>query len=281
MGSKEMPTSNDVVNYESELTRPFSTAALDMYGGTRRIRLAAFFAWREFFLPFRFGFLGPIWVTLQLVLWVLVIGMFLGPSLSSQGVHYFAYIAIGFTLYNSFLVFFSEGSQLFIKSKSYILNIPNPFSIYAIKLVVKASIQLLMASPVIVATILLTDVPINVVSLLFVPGLIVSFIFGFGAGLVLGTLTVFYRDLTFLVQAIMRLLMFMTPIFWVLEGEGLRAKITSFNPIQVYLNVVRAPLLGEMPTIVDWGVAVGLAAVTFWIGYCLFALYRNKLAVWL
>ena len=138
-----------------------------------------------------------------------------------------------------------------------------------------------MASPVIVATILLTDVPINVVSLLFVPGLIVSFIFGFGAGLVLGTLTVFYRDLTFLVQAIMRLLMFMTPIFWVLEGEGLRAKITSFNPIQVYLNVVRAPLLGEMPTIVDWGVAVGLAAVTFWIGYCLFALYRNKLAVWL
>lgn len=281
MSSKDISVPDNSTNETSQFFRVFSDAAHDLKRGLHRIRLSSFLAWREFFLPFRFGFLGPIWITLQMVLWVLVIGLFLGPSLSSHGVYYYAYIAIGFTLYNLFSVFFSEGSQLFIKSKPYILNIPNPFSIYALKLVIKANIQILMAAPVILAAILLTGVPVTYVSLLFIPGLILSCVFGFGAGLILGTLTVFYRDLTFLVQAVMRLLMFMTPIFWVLEGDGLRAKITAFNPIQVYLNVVRAPLLGDIPSLEHWGVAGGGAIVAVFVGFGLFALYRNRLALWL
>lgn len=270
-----------VVRQRSSLSAPFSDAASDIFEGLRLVRLAGFLAWREFFLPYRFGFLGPLWTTLQTALWVIVIGLFLGPSLNSKGVHYFAYIAIGYTLYSLFVVYFSEGSQLFIKSKSYILNIPNPFSIYALKLVVKAGIHLLMALPVIVATIVFTDVPVNSVSLLVIPGFIISSLFGFGAGLMLGTITVFYRDVGFLVQAIMRLLMFMTPIFWVLEGEGMRAKITAFNPIHIYLNIVRAPLLGEVPPPEHWLVAGGLAMFALLFGYGLFAVYRNRLAAWL
>lgn len=257
------------------------TSLEDVVKGLKLYRLASFLAFRESFLPFKLGFLGPLWITIQLGLWVLAISFFVGPSLQIEGGHYVTYCALGFAIYQLFLVFFTEGSQLFIKAKSYILNVPNPFSVYALKLLFKALIQLLMAVPVVVAAMCYTGLAPSVTSLWVLPGLFLTCVFGFGAGLGLATISVIARDMTFAIQALMRLMMFVTPIFWILEGDGARAKISSANPIHIYLKVTRGPLLGVEPSYLDWATASALASVACIIGFGLFASYRNRLAVWL
>jgi len=259
----------------------FQDAVDDLKKGAKSFRLGAFLAWRESFLSYRLGFLGPAWITIQSALWVFVIGIFVGPSLKLDGGYYIAYIALGFSVFNLLSLYFVEGSQVFISGKRYILNVPNPFSIFAYKLIYKSLLQLVMVLPIIILAMIIERVPLGQTIFLSFFGLILALIFGFGAALLLGTASVLHRDLTFAIQAVMRLMMFVTPIFWVLQGGGMRMTVSSYNPIHIYLQVIRQPMLGQPPSTSEWTVAIILAFTTLIIGCLVFVTRRHKLAVWL
>lgn len=254
---------------------------MDLVSGFEKIPLSWHLAWRESFLPYKLGFLGPIWITIQTALWVLAVGLFIGPSLAAASPHYFAYVAIGFAVYNLFSTLFVEGSNVFIRSINFILNIPNPYTIYVLKVIFRGIIQLLMALPVIAVSMIATGLSLQPTALFAIPGLMLSTVFGLGVILTFGSLSVIYRDITFGLQAIMRLMMFVTPIFWVATNTGFRSVISQFNPIFHFMELIRQPLLGQAAPIEHWIIALSMTLMSIILGFGFFLNMRSKLAVWL
>lgn len=258
-----------------------SYAVNDLILGFRKTRVAWHLAWRESFLPYKLGLLGPIWITLQTALWVLAVGLFIGPSLVHDSPHYFAYVAIGFAVYNLFTVLFTEGSNVFIRSTNFILNIPNPYTIYVLKVIFRGFIQVIMALPVIAASMIATGLQLQPMALLVIPGLILCNLFGLGVILAFGSISVSYRDITFGLQAIMRLMMFVTPIFWIASETGFRSLISQANPIYHFMEIIRQPLLGESAAGYHWLVCIGMTVPALIIGFAFFLSLRDKMAIWL
>jgi lipopolysaccharide transport system permease protein len=66
---------------------------------------------------------------------------------------------------------------------------------------------------------------------------------------VFATLGAFFPDGQFIVQHVMRLGMFLTPVFWVhTGGGGIRGVLYYWNPFTYFLEIVRVPVIAaELP----------------------------------
>ena len=77
---------------------------------------------------------------------------------------------------------------------------------------------------------------------------------GIWVALLLGLINVRYRDLGQLIPNAMRLAFFVTPILWYPDSvTGIRTIFVDFNPFYYFIELLRAPLLGQAPTSSDLG----------------------------
>ncbi|GGB70977.1 hypothetical protein GCM10007417_08440 [Glycocaulis alkaliphilus] len=98
----------------------------------------------------------------------------------------------------------------------------------------------------------------------------------------LGLLSARMPDISHLVTSFSRLLIFVTPIIWVREGlTGSRAFIADFNPLTHYIEIFRAPLLGQEPRLTSWVVVLVLTAVSWILAVIASVLMRRKLPFWI
>lgn len=245
---------------------PMAHAAADLRGGLARWRVGAWLGWRDVFLPLKRTFVGPLWITLQAGVWVAVIVVLLGPMLSGGDPAYPLYAALGVVVFQFMTVMIVDGAGTFIKDKGLIQNIPNPLSIYLLRVVFKGLITLGLQLPVVVVALLFTPIRPGPEWLAALPGLVAVVLTLLGIQLLLASLTPIYRDIPFGLTAVMRVMFFATPVFWMAERRGgPRAILSEYNPLAHFLNTVRAPLLGE-------GVPTSSLMVTLTIGAAAWAL---------
>jgi ABC-type polysaccharide/polyol phosphate export permease len=118
--------------------------------------------------------------------------------------------------------------------------------------------------------------------LLAIPGVILILINGVWLALLIGMLCLRFRDVQPLVATGLQISMLITPLFWPpesLSGSG-RAVFVEFNPIYHLIEVVRAPLLGNVPGIASYA-AVMLIAVGGWLlTYFAFERFRSRITYW-
>ena len=263
------------------LTR-LGTAFSDLGQSLKRLRLAYWLGFRETLLLYRIAKIGPLWMTIQTGFWALAVGYLFGPTMGHGEPGYYVYVTVGFALYSTFQIFIGDGAGVFVRAGSFILNVPNPFLFYVIKVAAKASIQVAMVSPVIVVAMLYARQPITPQIVLAIPGLFLCGAFGIGVTLFLGTIAVRNRDVIFAVGAGMRLLLFITPIFWIVEDRGgTRSLIANANPLHHLITLVREPIMGQVPDPVHWIFGALSALVSLSIGFLTFARFRGRMAIWL
>lgn len=254
----------------------------DLGQSLKRLQLAYLLGFRETLLLYRIAKIGPLWMTIQTGFWALAVGYLFSPSIGHGEPSYYVYVTVGFALYSTFQIFIGDGAGVFVRSANLILNVPNPFLIYVVKVAVKASIQVTMVSPVIVVAMVIARQPVGPETIFAIPGLLLCGAFGIGVTLFLGTLAVRNRDVIFAVEAGMRLLMFITPIFWIVEDRGgTRGLIANVNPLYHLITLVREPIMGRVPDPFHWLIGGGSALVALTIGFLTFAWFRGRMAVWL
>ena len=77
-------------------------------------------------------------------------------------------------------------------------------------------------------------------------------------------------------------MMFLTPIWWMpSQAAGVIAKIFTWNPFYWLIDLVRLPLMGEIPPGKVW-IAAALVALLGWmIALVTFARSRDRIVYWL
>jgi ABC-2 type transport system permease protein/lipopolysaccharide transport system permease protein len=117
--------------------------------------------------------------------------------------------------------------------------------------------------------------------LLVVPGLILVIANAIWVGLLFGTVCARFRDIPQIVESVMRLAFFVTPVIWMPDQLGGRAYLALFNPFSYFVELIRAPLLGEVPSALTWGLALAVTAGGWVLAALVFVRFRARVAYWL
>src|SRR6478735_5158557 len=156
----------------------------------------------------------------------------------------------------------NEGKDVFVSNAAAIREIPVPRTVYVYKLLWKNLIILGFNSLVYVAVVILYRVSPFPNIFLVVPGLALVFLNGVWVSLLLGLINVRYRDLGQLIPNGMRLAFFVTPILWYPDSvTGFRTIFVDFNPFAYFIELLRAPLLGQVPSPLIWFVTSAITVI--------------------
>ena len=76
----------------------------------------------------------------------------------------------------------------------------------------------------------------------------------------------------------MRVLFFATPVFWLVEGSGVRAMAAQYNPLAHLLSLAREPLLGAPMPLDSLALMTGFAVLSWVVGVFVFSRTRVLVA---
>jgi lipopolysaccharide transport system permease protein len=179
--------------------------------------LIALFVRRDFVAVYKQTLLGPLWFFIQPIFTTLVFSIVFGTigNLSPQGVPVFLYYLAGITLWNYFADCLMKTSSTFIDNqhlfgKVYFPRLAVPISIIISNLV-KLGIQMLLFIAVFAYYYFQKSINIQPTILLLPVLLALIALLGLGGGIFISALTTKYRDLRFLLQFGIQLLMYITP----------------------------------------------------------------------
>jgi lipopolysaccharide transport system permease protein len=101
--------------------------------------------------------------------------------------------------------------------------------------------------------------------------------------LILAIICARYRDLPQMINSVLQVIFYLTPIMWLPSLLPARAGVylLDWNPVFHMLEIVRAPLLGQLPSSANWMVAGGMAVAGWIVAVLVFARYKRRIAYWL
>ena len=93
-------------------------------------------------------------------------------------------------------------------------------------------------------------------------------------------LTSRFRDIPPIVTSLVQILFFVSPILWKPEQVPARAVFVDGNPFFHLLNIVRQPLLGELPALSSWAFSLALTFAGLLLAGLCFVRFRSRIAYW-
>ena len=206
-------------------------------------------------LKYRRSYLGIIWSLIEPLLEMVVLAIVFGTLFGNDDKTFPVYILTGRLLYS----FYSQGTKASLSSirrnASMIKKVYVPKYLYPLSSVLFNYVIFLISLVVLVAVALVLGVyPTIYLAGVIVPLLLVL-ILTFGCGMILATLGVFFRDLEYLWNVALMLVMYTCAIFYYPErllksGFGWILKI---NPLYCIISLFRDAVFGqplEMTTLV-------------------------------
>jgi ABC-type polysaccharide/polyol phosphate export permease len=192
---------------------------------------------------------GLLWSLLNPVLMLGVMLLFFRARMSEGVDSYALYLLIGIVHYTHFANSTSASMTVLQSLKALTKNAIFPKEILVLGTVLSRSLELLIsiAFCALVASFSGLDLTASVVGLPLV--LALQLTFALWVSLVVAGLYVFVRDLRHVYQVFLRLLFFVTPIFYAPEfvGDGVARRIVELNPLAQIIQVSRDVLItGEV-----------------------------------
>ncbi|WP_262029304.1 ABC transporter permease [Microvirga sp. Mcv34] len=238
--------------------------------------------WREVQMRHRRSEIGPFWNTLSLAFVAICIGGLYGGIMSRPTSDYIPHLVTGYMTWAFLQALVIEGKDAFVSNAAAIREIAVPGTVYVYKLLWKNLIILGFNSLVYIGVLVLYQVSPFPAVFLVVPALALVLFNGIWVSLLLGLINVRYRDFGQLIPNAMRLAFFVTPILWYPDSvSGLRAIFVYLNPFYYFIELVRAPLLGQVPGALIWTVASGITLVGWGITLPIYAHWRRRIAFWI
>jgi lipopolysaccharide transport system permease protein len=86
-----------------------------------------------------------------------------------------------------------------------------------------------------------------------------------------------------IIQSCLQIVFYVTPIIWMPSLLPARAgsMILDPNPFYHLMEIVRAPLMNQAPSLMNWAVSIGFAVVGWAVTLAFFNRYKYRVAYWL
>jgi lipopolysaccharide transport system permease protein len=256
-------------------------ALRDVADGLRLWRLAVRLAWLDIKLRYRGSMLGPFWLTMSTAVMIGALGV-LYAALFHMDVHdYLPFLALSQVLWAFLATLVGDGCACFTSSEALILSIRMPLSVHALRVLVRGLLILAHNVVVIVGVDVWFSVWPGAVLPLALPGLFLWMLDAFALSLLLGAIGARFRDIPPIVGSVVQIAFFVTPVIWKPQQLGVHAWVLPYNPFFALLEVVRAPLLGYLPSAETWLMAAVYSLLLLGVTWSLVVRARGRVPFWL
>lgn len=256
-------------------------ASKDITEGLLQWQLWLTMAWFEIRLRYRRSVLGPLWLTVSMGVTVGFLGILYGTLLKMDIHRYMPYLALGLLIWTYMAGVIGEGCNAFIQSENFIKQVRLPLSTFVYRVVCRNLITMGHNALVYVVVAIIFRVNPGSMVVLTIPALILLVINSIWMVLLVGVLCTRFRDVPNIVQSLLQIVFFITPILWTRALLSSRGYLVDWNPVHHFLELLRAPLMGEVPEMLSWEVAIGTTLLGATFTFFLFVKYRNRIAFWL
>ena len=260
---------------------PSALAAQDLLDGLRRWEFWTTMGLQGVRRGYRRSVLGPLWLTISLAVTVTALSLLYGQLLGVPLERYVPHVALGFIAWQFISSAVTRSCQVFVRHKAWIVNARRPLAVFVFEDVWENFLTMVHNAPVYIAVAAIFQVVAGVAALQVVPGLVLVLVNAVWVGLLLGTVCARFRDVAPIVGSVMRVAFFVTPVIWIPELLGARAHLALYNPFAYFVELIRAPLLGQTLPAFTWMLVLAVTAAGWSATWFVFARYRSRVAYWL
>ena len=255
---------------------------LDMWHGVVAWRTWWVLAANDIKQRYRRSKLGQLWLTMSMAVSILGLAILFSVIFNSPLEVYLPYLGLGFIVWGLIAGLVNDLAIAYVNAGTYLTSYPGPRSAVIYRTITRNAIMTAHNLVMVPIIIIFLNVPVNWATLLVIPGLMLILLNAVWMGMVLGPLCARFRDLPQLITSIMQLMFFLTPIIY--RPEQIMDRLwllTHLNPFASFLEVVRAPLLGQVPELRHYGVILGVTLVGFLIAVPFYGRFRGRIVYWL
>lgn len=243
----------------------------DLWMSVKNPEFWALSAWLDILVRTRRSKLGVIWLLMPSVIYVFVLGGFLRGTHAHRLNDFLAHIALGSMAFRSLISVVMGSANVFNGNSSFIFDGRVRLTDYLMKALGRAFFDSMMYVPV-VAIALAMYPGTNLSGLLLAPlTMALIYLNALWLSVLFSMAGARYPDFSELLGTISMLMFLLTPIVWYPESMpqgSLRGTLMRFNPFYHYVEVFRAPIMGNPVEPASWwflgiSTVVGLAVASF------------------
>jgi ABC-2 type transport system permease protein len=266
-------------------SKTFRRAVADLTDGLRRHQLWLHLGWQDIKQRYRRSLLGPIWITIATGTTAVAMGGLYSKLFHLELSVHLPYVTLGLIIWGLISASILEGAEVFVANEGLIKQLPTALSVHVYRLVWRQT--LLFAHNIVIYVIIamIYPKPWSWADLSVIPALALIMLNCIWVSLVFGIVGTRFRDIGPLLNSVVQLLFFMTPIIWndqtlARQGAGRWGTIIEFNPLLHYLDIVRAPLLGAQQELRHWLVVIVLTVIGWILAAFAMRQYRSRVPYW-
>lgn len=239
---------------------------LDSINSAKAWRVWLFLGGQDLKARFRRSFIGPLWILLNMVIFVGGVGVVYGLMFGQPMNEFLPFLTAGFVIWAFIVSSLTESGLAFINAEGYIKQFSYPKQIYLFRpLVVYATIFVIG---------LLVLVPVQLIFQRFsllgwffaIPGLLLLLVGALGHIVICAYLGARFRDLPHAMGGILQVLFFVTPIMFPVKllRERHLDFIYQYNPLHYLIEIVRHPILEGAFPLSESYIFAGLYVAVVW-----------------
>ena len=225
-------------------------------------------------LKYRRSYLGIIWSLIEPVLTTIVLVIVFGTLFGNKKPNFPLYIITGRLIYSFFQAGTKAACTSIRKNASMIKKVYVPKYMYPLSDVLFNFIIFLISLIVLVFVDIYCKVVPTINVLWCIPAILILVILTVGVGLCLATLNVFFRDIEYLWNVTLMLIMYMSAIFYYPErimNSGY-SWLLKYNPLWQIIRLCRAAIMNDPDNISFMGItyALGFSVIALVTGIIVF-----------
>lgn len=283
-GTLRSTSAIEIGRFASRRNNRYKLALKDIIEGLKKWPIWLMLAKHDLYLSKRRSFLGPIWLTLSIAITIYSMGFLYSYLFKLELANYLPFLSTGMICWLLISHLLIEACGSFTTSAGYIREIKLPYTLYLHRVASRNILTFMHNSIALIPLYFLfpNTMPINLSVLFIIPGMILIYINAISYGLILAILSSRYRDTAQFISSIMRVIFFLTPVMWnpITLPEKFQFLI-QFNPFYVFVQLVRAPLLGSLPSMFNLTLVFIVTAIGLIASISLFSHYRTRIIYWL
>lgn len=239
--------------------------------------------WQDLLRQYRRSFLGPAWIAINTAIFTAAFG-WIGAQLFNQDVKsYIPYFCLGNVFFGFLTSVFNEGCKTYIDSAAFLKQSSYPKFIFVLRVVWRNLLLLAHQIPLILIVLWIGGLLGQSLWLLWLGGMLLTVASAVMAVALLGAISTRFRDIPMVVGSILQIAFFITPVIWrpTQLSAGHSSAFIALNPLAAWLELLRAPLMGQAPQITAWVTASIAFLVLTLLCIAVYLAVRRRINYWL
>jgi homopolymeric O-antigen transport system permease protein len=228
----------------------------------RLLHKSFFWAWLDTVCQYRRSRIGPFWETVNVLVTIGGLTLVYSALFGGNIVAHIGYIGAGIIIWSAINALITEGCQTFLRYRMLITTTTIDIEVYVARTVLRIFITFAHHLVIYILGVAFRLVPLSWTSLLSLLGIALVFANGFWVVTILAFVCARFRDVQLIVRNLLQLAFFVTPVFWDYHQVAATHRyIFDFNILFHFLQIVREPLLGNVPSSDSYLVVMAVTAV--------------------